>query len=60
VLKAGLDNAEDLTAKVGDILMNTARRTIKAGTVVGNDVREATKRILKGATNKAETQAKSE
>lgn len=60
VLKAGLTSAEDLTVKAGDMLLNTARRTINAGAIVGKDVREATKSVLKETTSKAKTQVKSE
>jgi hypothetical protein len=47
VLKLGLEKADDLSAKAGDILLNTARRTINAGVIVGNDVREATEKMVK-------------
>ena len=65
VLKAGLDNAEGLTIKAGDILLNTARRAINAGSVVAGDVREVTKEVVKGKSqtasdidDKAKTSAK--
>ena len=47
VLRVGLEKTEDLSAKAGDILLNTARRTINAGVIVGNDVREATEKMVK-------------
>jgi hypothetical protein len=53
VLRVGLANAEDLSAKASDILLNTARRAISAGTIVGNDVRDATKDMVKGAIHAA-------
>ena len=53
VLKTGLDNAENLTVKASDILLNTARRAVSAGSTVGNDVREATTKMVKGAIRAA-------
>lgn len=49
VLKAGLTSAEDLSVKASDILLNTARRTINAGSIVGSDARATAKNMLKGA-----------
>jgi hypothetical protein len=46
VLKEGLANAEDLSAKASDILLNVARRAISAGSTVGDDVRAATKNMV--------------
>jgi len=48
VLKFGLEKADDLSAKAGDILLNTARRTVNAGVIVGSDVREATEKMVRG------------
>ena len=53
VLKVGLDNAEELTAKAGDILLNTARKAINAGNIVAGDVREATRNMAKGSIDAA-------
>ena len=53
VLKAGLDNAEGLTIKAGDILLNTARRAVNAGSVVASDVREVTREVVKGTIQTA-------
>jgi len=47
VLRVGLNNAEDLSVRAGDILLNTARKAISSGSIIGNDVREATKNIVK-------------
>jgi hypothetical protein len=53
VLKAGLTSAEDLGAKASDILLNATRRVINAGNVVGGDVCEATKSMVKGTMRAA-------
>ena len=53
VLKAGLTDAEDLSVKTSGILLNTARRTLNAGSTVGNDFCEATKNMVKGTINVA-------
>ena len=48
VLGTGLASAEGLSAKASDILLNTTRRAISAGSTVGDDVREATKDMVRG------------
>lgn len=53
VLKFGLEKADDLSAKAGDILLNTARRAVNAGVIVGNDVREATEKMVRGSIKAA-------
>lgn len=53
VLKAGLANVEDLGVKTSDILLNTTRRAISAGNIVGSDVCEATKNMVKGTMRAA-------
>lgn len=53
VLEAGLANAEDLTVKASDILLNMARRAINAGSIVGGDAREAVKNMTKGTIRTA-------
>lgn len=53
VLKAGLANAEDLTVKASDILLNTARKAVGAGSIVGSDACEATKNMVKGTIRAA-------
>ena len=53
VLKASLDNAEALSVRASDILLNTARRAVNAGNIVGNDICEATKNMVKGTARTA-------
>ncbi len=53
VLKAGLDNAEELSTRAGDLLLNTARRAINAGNIVASDAREVTKSMVKGTIQAA-------
>lgn len=53
VMKAGLASAEDISIRVSDILLNTARRIVSVGTIVGHDVREAAKNMAKGTIHTA-------
>ena len=47
VLKAGLTSAEELSAMAGDLLLNTTRRAISAGNIIGGDLREVTENMVK-------------
>ena len=53
VLKAGLDNAEALSARANDLVLNTIRRGIGAGSTIGDDVREIVKSKIKGTIQAA-------
>ena len=53
VLKVGLDNAEELSIRAGDILLNAARRTIEAGNTLADDVHAATKNVVKNTVQTA-------
>lgn len=53
ILKAGLDKAETLSMRASDILLSTARRTISAGSILGNDARAAAKNMVKGTIQAA-------
>lgn len=53
VLRAGLDNAEELSTRASDLLLNTARKAISAGNIVAGDVREVTKNMVKGTIQAA-------
>jgi hypothetical protein len=53
VMKAGLDNAEQISIKTNEVALNAARRCVKAGTVVGNDINNAVVDMAKGAIKNA-------
>ena len=53
VLKVGLTGAEELGAQAGDLMLNTARRAINAGNIIGGDLFEATKTMVKGTVKAA-------
>ena len=47
VLKAGLSSAEEVGTRAGGMLLDATRRTINAGSIVGSDICEAAKNIVK-------------
>ena len=47
IARAGLDNAEDLSIRAGDVLLNATRRAINAGNNIGSDIRKVTKNMVK-------------
>lgn len=53
VLKSGLDNAEALSVKVSDLLLDTTRRALSVGSLVGSDVCEVAKGMVKGTIHTA-------
>ncbi len=53
VLKAGLTGVEELGAQAGDLMLNAARRAINAGNIIGGDLFEATKTMVKGTVQAA-------
>jgi len=53
VIKAGIVNAEDISIKINDVLLNTARRAINSSSIIGIDVREATENMTKNVIHSA-------
>jgi len=53
VIRTGLDNAENLSMRAGDIALNTARRTVNAGSIISEDVRGLTENIVRGSIRAA-------
>ena len=53
ILKVGLTGAEELSAMAGDILLNTTRRAINAGNIIGDDLRDVTKKMVKDTVHVA-------
>ena len=46
VIEAGLSTAERLGGKANSILLGAARRTIEAGRIVGDDIRQSAKHAV--------------
>ena len=53
ILKTGLASAEELSAMAGDLLLNTTRRAINAGSIIGGDLRDVTESVVKGTVRSA-------
>jgi len=47
VIEAGLSTAERLGGKASNVLLGAARRTIEAGRIVGDDIRESAKHAVR-------------